>query len=114
MKLSDKVKTCQRYKNIELPNGFQFDWANYFYNPAFGNEYPAIMKQIEETETTITIKRLYFFRYYDKTAAIIEEIYNRVKNGEEWQVCKNLQEKTLETFPNGARYSLDLLLKYAK
>lgn len=39
-----------KIRAIEAPNGYKFDIANYLYNPAHDNEYPAFIKMIDETD----------------------------------------------------------------
>lgn len=90
-------------------NGYTFDISNYLYNPAFGNEYPAFMKKVSETENTETYRRIYYFKYYDGNGEYKAETFTREKNGGEWQVVKNRTEETLE---ESRRYNLNTILKY--
>lgn len=54
-----KPEYINKIRKLEAPNGYKFDIANYLYNPAYGNEYPAFQKVIAETETEQTIRRVY-------------------------------------------------------
>ena len=62
-----KPEYINKIRKLEAPNGYKFDIANYLYNPAYGNEYPAFQKVIAETETEQTIRRVYYFKHYDGT-----------------------------------------------
>ena len=87
----------------------KFDIANYLYNPAYGNEYPAFQKVIAETETEQTIRRVYYFKHYDGTGEYIAETFTRKKNGEAWQVVGGRTEEKLEV---AGRYNMKKLLTF--
>ena len=89
-------------------NGYKFDIANYLYNPAHGNEYPAFVKKISENSETETFRRVYYFKYYDGTGEYLAETYTRKKNGDTWQVISNRTEEKLES---GNRYNVNKLLE---
>lgn len=95
--------------SLEVPNGYKFDIENYLYNPAFGNDYPAFHKIIAETDTTITVRRVYYMKHYDGIGEYIAETFTRQKDGDAWQVVKNRQEVVLET---ANRYNVKKLLTF--
>ncbi len=95
--------------SLEAPNGYMFDIENYLYNPAFGNDYPAFHKVIAETDTTVTIRRVYYMKHYNGTGEYIAETFTRQKDGEAWQVVKNRQEVVLET---ASRYNVKKLMTF--
>jgi hypothetical protein len=100
-----------RIRAIEAPNGYKFDIANYLYNPAFGNEYPAFIKMISETEETQTFRRVYYFKYYDGTGEYLAETFTRKKNGENWQIVTGRTEEHLE---KANRYNVKKLLTFCE
>ena len=68
-----KKDYIKKILSMEAPNGYKFDIANYLYNPAYGNDYPAFQKVIAETEDTETIRRVYYMKHYDGTGEDIAE-----------------------------------------
>ena len=106
-----KPEYINKIRAIEAPNGYKFDLANYLYNPAYDNEYPAFVKMIDETEDTQTFRRVYYFKYHDGTGEYMEEIFTRKKNGEACQVVSCRTEKLLEA---SNRYNVKKLLTFCK
>ncbi len=104
-----KPDYINKIRKLEAPNGYQFDIANYLYNPAFGNDYPAFQKVIAETDTTQTIRRVYYMKYYGGNGEYIAETFTRQKNGDAWQVVGNRTEEKLET---ASRYNVKKLLTF--
>ena len=98
-----------KVRAIEAPNGYKFDIANYLYNPAYGNEYPAFIKMIDETEGTQTFRRVYYFKYHDGSGEYIAEEYTVEKGSGSWQIAKNRTETILE---RATRYSIKKLLTF--
>lgn len=104
-----KPEYINKIRKIEAPNGYKFDIANYLYNPAHGNEYPAFIKMIAETEDTQTFRRVYYFKYWDGTGEYKAETFTRKKNGDEWQIVTGRTETTLEA---SNRYNVNKLLTF--
>lgn len=95
--------------DMEAPNGYKFDVANYLYNPAYGNEYPAFFKVVSETDTTETIRRVYYLKHYDGTGEYIAETFTRQKDGSAWQIVKGRKKEVLEA---ANRYNVKKLLTF--
>lgn len=91
-----KKDYIKKILSMEAPNGYKFDIANYLYNPAYGNDYPAFQKVIAETEDTETIRRVYYMKHYDGTGEYIAETFTRKKDGDAWQIVKGRTEEILE------------------
>ena len=91
-----KPEYINKIRKLEAPNGYKFDIANYLYNPAYGCDYPAFLKVIEETETEQKIRRVYYFKHYDGSGEYMEEVFTRKKEGDAWQIVKNRTERVLE------------------
>ena len=104
-----KPEYINKIRKLEAPNGYTFDIANYLYNPAYGNEYPAFMKVIEETETEQTIRRVYYFKHYNGSGEYIAETFTRKKNEDGWQIVKGRREEVLEV---ASRYNVKKLLQF--
>ena len=104
-----KPEYINKIRKLEVPNSYKFDIANYLYNPAYGNEYPAFFKVIAETETEQTIRRVYYFKHYDGTGEYIAETFTRRKDGDAWQVVKSRTKEVLET---AGRYNVKKLLTF--
>lgn len=104
-----KPEYINKIRAIKAPNGYKFDLANYLYNPAYGYEYPAFYKMIEETEDTQTFRRVYYFKYCDGTGEYKEETYTRKKDGSAWQGVTGRTEKVLEV---AKRYNVNKLLTF--
>lgn len=104
-----KPEYINKMRRLEAPNGYEFDIANYLYNPAYGNDYPAFQKVVSETETEETIRRVYYFKHYDGSGEYMEEIFTRQKNGNMWQVAGHRTERTLEA---ANRYNVKKLLQF--
>ena len=85
-----------RILNMEVPNGYKFDLANYLHNPHLNYEYPSFNKVIEEDESSITERRVYYFKYYNGTGEYREMIYKVNKSKDAWNVIRTISEKTLE------------------
>ena len=98
-----------RLRKTEAPNGFKFDIANYLYNPSLEHEYPHFTKKIAEDTDTETYKSVYYMKYYDGSGEYLAQTYTRIKNGEKWQVVKNVSEKSLE---KANRFNLNKLLTF--
>lgn len=98
-----------KIRAIEAPNGYKFDLANYLYNPAYDYDYPTFVKMIDETETTQTFRRVYYFKYWDGTGEYKAEEYTRKKDGGDWQVVENRTETVLE---QSNRYNVKKLLTF--
>lgn len=109
------IEQAKKYAKIEAPNGYKFHINRFLYGCSHGDEFPAFIKEIKQDENFIYYKLVYFFRYYDGSAAVYVETYSRKKNGGEWQVINNnpeYSEKIVEQMPAGTRYSPKLLFKY--
>ena len=104
-----KPEYINKIRKLEVPNGYKFDIANYLYNPAYGNEYPAFFKVIAATEPEQSIRRVYYFKHYDGTGEYIAETFTRRKDGDAWQVVKSRTEEVLET---AGRYNVKKLLTF--
>lgn len=98
-----------KFRAIEAPNGYKFDLANYLYNPSYDYNYPSFVKMTDETETTQTFRRVYYFKYWDGTGEYKAEEYTREKNGGDWQVVKSRTETVLE---QSNRYNIKKLLTF--
>ena len=94
---------------MEAPNGYKFDVINYIHNPAYSYDYPSFKKVISEDDTTETIRRVYYFKYYNGTGAYKEEVYTLYKNGEKWQVVNGRKEETLE---ESNRFNIKKLMSF--
>lgn len=104
-----KPEYIKKIAAIKAPNGYKFDLANYLYNPAYGNDYPAFLKMISETESTQTFRRVYYFKYCDGTGEYIAEEFTRKRDGGDWQIVKNRTETVLE---QSNRYNVKKLLEF--
>lgn len=104
-----KPDYIKKMLKMEAPNGYKFDVANYLYNPAYGNEYPAFHKVIAETETTQTIRRVYYIKHYDGIGEYKAETFTRKKDGDAWQIVKGRTEEILEA---ANRYNVKKLLMF--
>lgn len=104
-----KKDYIKKILSMEAPNGYKFDIANYLYNPAYGNDYPAFFKVIAATEDTETIRRVYYMKHYDGTGEYIAETFTRKKDGDAWQIVKGRTEEILEA---ANRYNVKKLLMF--
>ena len=104
-----KPEYINKLRKIQAPNGYKFDLANYIYNPSYDYDYPSFIKKISETETTETYRRVSYFKHYDGSGEYYEEIYTRVKNGEDWQIARNRTENVLEA---ANRFNIKKLLTF--
>lgn len=104
-----KKEYIMKIVKMEVPNGYKFDLANYLHNPAFGYEYPSFKKTIEETEDTLTIRRVFYFKYWDGSGEYKEEIFTVKKNDDVWQVVSTRSESVLE---KSNRYNIKKLLTF--
>lgn len=104
-----KKDYIKKILSLDAPNGYKFDIANYLYNPAYGYDYPSFQKTIAETDTTVTIRRVYYMKHYNGTGEYIAETFTRKKDGDAWQVVKNHQEIVLEA---ASRYNVKKLLTF--
>lgn len=104
-----KPEYINKIRTIKAPNGYRFDIANYLYNPAHGNEYPAFIKMVSETEDTQTFRRVYYFKHYDGSGEYKSETFTGKKEGGEWQIVTGRTENTLE---ESNRYNVKKLLTF--
>ena len=105
-----KKDYIKKILSMEAPNGYKFDIANYLYNPAYGNDYPAFFKVIAATEDTETIRRVYYMKHYDGTGEYIAETFTRKKDGDAWQIVKSQPEEVLAA---ANRYNVKKLLTFS-
>lgn len=101
-------KYIKKLLQTEAPNGYKFDIANYLYNPSYDSEYPAFHKVIAEDENTQTIRRYYYFKYYNGTGEYIVDTYQRPKT-DGWAVTKQRESIVLEA---ANRFSVKKLLSF--
>jgi len=104
-----KPEYINKIRKIQAPNGYKFDLANYLCNPSYDYDYPSFIKIISEDETTMTLRRVFYFKYYDGSGEYREEIYKRIKNGSEWQIARNTTENVLE---KSNRFNINKLLTF--
>ena len=113
--MNKKIEQAKKYAKIEAPNGFKFDICRYLYGFAHGEEYPAFIKEIKKENGFTYYKRVYFFKYYDKSCAVFVETYSRQDDGDKWQIINSnpgYSDEKVELLPQGTRYSPKLLFKY--
>ena len=97
---------------MEVPNGYKFDLANYLHNPAAGYDYPSFIKKIEEDDKTITMRRVYYIKYFDGSGAYKEETYCINKDEHDsWVIIHNSIEKKLE---ESNRFNIKKLLTFCE
>jgi hypothetical protein len=97
---------------IRTNNGYKVDVANYIYNPSHDNEYPSLVKILEETEDNITISRVYYFKYYDGTGEYLHKIEKAPKSKDNsWVIVSEKAETKLEA---NNRFNLNKLIQYAE
>lgn len=104
-----KPEYIEKLINTQAPNGYKFDLANYLYNPSYQYDYPSFIKVIDEDETTETIRRVYYFKYYNGEGEYIGEIFIRQKNHNGWQIITNSKDRVLE---KSNRFSSSKLLTF--
>lgn len=104
-----KTDYIMKILKTNVPNGYKFDLVNYLHNPAFSYEYPSFRKVIGETEDTLTIRRVFYFKYYNGSGEYKEEIFTEKKNGDAWQVVNKIKESVLE---KSNRYNIKKLLTF--
>lgn len=106
---------AKKYAAITAPNGYKFDAFRFLYGMSHGDEYPAFIRTVSEDDEKTTYRRIYFFKYWDKSAAICVDTFSIMKNGEAWQVINdnpNYKHEKLAELPQGARFSVKTLLTY--
>lgn len=109
------IEQAKKFAAIKAPNGYTFDEFRFRFGLSHGDEYPSFIKTVSEDDEKTTYKRVYFFRFWDKTSAIFSTTYSMMKNGEKWQVVNanpNYKEEKLADFPKGTRFNVNMLLSY--
>lgn len=106
-----KKEYIKKMINTVAPNGYKFDLMNYLYNPALENDYPAFRKIIDEDEETYTVRRVYYFKYWNGTGEYIDEIYTVKKNNDDskWVV---VDVKSKNILKQSNRFNLNQLLTF--
>lgn len=110
MSRNTKPAYIKKLIDMEAPNGYKFDLANYIYNPSYSYDYPSFQKIIAEDEKSITYNRIYFFKYHGGNGEYISETFTSPKkspDGNPWVISRNRKETVLET---ADRFSLKKLL----
>ena len=92
----------------ETPNNYKFDILNYLHNPAYGYDYPRFRKTLSETEDTVTVREVVYFKHYDGTGEY-EAIVIESPKADGWHVVKELSREVLAT---GNRFNLKTLLSF--
>lgn len=111
------IEQAKKFAKIQVPNGYKFYVERFLYGFACGDEYPAFIKEIKQDNIFIYYKVVYFFKYYDKSAAICIESFSRKKNGGGWQIVNSnpgYSDVVVEALPKGTRFNTKLLFKYCK
>jgi len=109
MSRNRKPEYINRIRHMEVPNGYKFDIANYLMNPSLDYDYPSFIKVIKTEGETETIRRVYYFKYYDGTGEYLEEIFTHKISGEsKWEVVSP-SRKTLES---GNRFNIKKLISF--
>lgn len=111
------IEKAKKFAKIQAPNGYEFYIERYLYGCACGDEYPAFIKEIKQDNNFIYYKVVYFFKYYDKNAAICIKNFSRKKNGDYWQIVNDNPEYSdivVEKLPKDTRFNVKLLFKYCK
>lgn len=109
------AEQAKKYAAIKAPNGYEFDFVRYLYGGSIGDEFPSWKKVLSEDDEKTTYKRVYFFKYWDKSAAVYVETFSLMKNGGRVQIINRnpgYSEKIVEKLPQGTRYSPKLLFPY--
>lgn len=106
-----KKDYLKKLLGIETRNGYKIDIVNYIYNPSLDNDYPGLVKVIEETDTEITKQRVTFFKGYGGTGIYQLETYTIPKNGDTWNICSQVKTKDIET---SNRFNLNRLIAIAE
>lgn len=97
--------------NTNTPNNYSFDLANYIHNPDMDYDYPAFSKVMYEDEETITIRGVYYCKYFDGTGEYIAKTmdYCKAEAVGGWNVAKNVKREVLGA---GNRFNLNTLISY--
>lgn len=109
------IEQAKKYAAITAPNGYKFDAFRFLYGMSHGDEYPSFVRTVSEDDEKTTYRRIYFFKFYDKSAAVLADSYSIMKNGEAWQVVNenpNYKHEKIAELPKGARFSVKNLLTY--
>lgn len=102
----------KKLAGIETANGYKVDLANYVYNPNYMYEYPTLKKVIKETDDSLTVCTIYYFKYYGGSGEYIRKIHTEPKqDAGTWYVVKDKEEQTLE---ESNRFNLNKLIQYAE
>ena len=102
----------KKLAGIETANGYKVDLANYVYNPNLMYEYPALKKVIAETDDSLTVCTIYYFKYYNGGGEYIRQVHTEPKDSTNtWYVVRDKQENTLEA---SNRFNLNKLIQYAE
>ena len=92
-------------------NGFKVDIGNYLQNPAYGCEYPALIKQTGESEGLRHYMAVKYFKYYGGRGEYSKETYSLKKSETGWSIVQNHVETVIE---QNDRYSFPHLQELAK
>lgn len=112
-----RLEQAKKFAKIQAPNGYRFYVERFLYGFAYGDEYPAFIKEIKQDNNFIYYKMVYFFKYYDKSAAIYIEKFSRRKNGDKWQIVNGnpgYNKVIVEKLPKNTRFNIKLLFEYCK
>lgn len=107
-----KKDYLKKLAGIETANGYKVDLANYVYNPNLMYEYPALKKVIAETDDSLTLSTVYYFKYYNGNGEYIHQIHTEPKeSANTWYVVRDKKEETLEV---ANRFNLKYLMQWAE
>jgi len=106
-----KKDYLKKLYNIRTSNGYKVHLNQYIYGFAHGDEYPKLIKLIEETETTKTYSSVYYFKYYNGTGKYFHKIYSVPNNNDSVNISTEIQETELET---NNRFNLNKLIQLAE
>ena len=96
---------------IKTANGYKIHLNQYIYGCAHGDEYPKLIKLIEETPEYKKYSSVYYFKYYNGTGKYFHNVYTVPNNNDSVNISTQLEETEIEA---NNRFNLNKLIKLAE
>ena len=105
-----KPEYIKKLLGIVSTNGYNFDVANYLYNPNYDHDYPSFLKVIAEDDERITYRSVLYVKYHNGAGHYEAQVFSVPKKEVGgWSVIRDMVTERLE---DASRFNLNKLLSF--
>ena len=105
-----KPEYIKKLLGIVSTNGYNFDVANYLYNPNYEHDYPSFKKVVAEDDERITYRSVLYVKYHNGAGHYEAQVFSVPKKEVGgWSVIRDMVTERLE---DASRFNLNKLLSF--